>query len=138
MKFLQSGVNSIAETCEVEVAEGVTLRFRALPITWDIDVKAQLPEPPPDNEQSVDRHNRLTSLLMIVDSLEPGQIEFDAVREHYGDLEGYLNAVNKELAAAGFSAKHFQMILSALTELNGYSQAVVEEAEKDFFDLTGS
>lgn len=142
MKFLNSQVTTIADTVDVDITDGLILRFRALPITWDIDIKSQLPEPVGDEsdpayKEAVDRHNRYTSILMIIDSLEPGQIEFQAIRKSMS-LTEYIEAVNMEMAEAGFNAKHFQKILTALTSLNGYTQAVMDEVEPDFFGQTGT
>ena len=142
MKFLTADVDNIADKVTVQVTEQVSLTFHALPITWDIDVKQLLPEPVGNDDDvgclaAVDRHNRYTSMLMIIDSLEPGQIEFETPYL-LGNTEEFIKGVAQELADAGFNARHFKIILDALTKLNGYTQEVIDEVEPDFFDMTGS
>lgn len=69
---------------------------------------------------------------MIVESLEPGQIEFEARRETFPTAQGYYEALRDELTAFGFGLPHLMKILQALTRLNQISAADMEAATRDF------
>jgi hypothetical protein len=123
-----NGPTSIAQTVTVKITDDLSLIFRALPVTWSIDMQAAF-----RSKNGVDetRSNFLQSALMIIDSLAPGQIEFDADRALLSSLE-YAEAVLSELTAFGFTFRHYREILKVINEFNGYTDTAVTEAQKDF------
>jgi len=145
MKFLEKDITSIAEIVPVDLTTDFSLRIQPLAVTWHLDVAALLTEPiapdgnkdDPEYKTEEARYNTRFSLLLIIDSVVPGQIQFKASKKSL-TFEEYLDACGHELADAGFSGKQIKKLVDAILDLNGYGETVMNEVQPDFFAQTGS
>ena len=153
MKFVDDKITGWSELVEVPVMGGV-LRFRGMPLTWDLDTEKEFPPPVEpekleltDEEKKtvddhygklVDRYNRLVAVILMDDCIEPGQIEFDTIREDYDTLEQFAEARNKELAGAGCRAAEILGIADAIKSASTITDENVEQARADFLDPAGT
>lgn len=134
MKILNADIETIKETTRIKITEDLEWEFHSLPLSFDIEAEAQLPSPDPEaRTPAMERAcNRIQAVKMIVDSLEPGQVEFDAVLTDPPDYPAYYKAITQELAAIGFSLKHLKNVSDGLAALNSVSEADLGDAEEDF------
>lgn len=154
-------LSSIQRTRDVQVREDVTLRVRALSPMFADDAEREIPTPRPprtgieknakgspvfddagmtipaydfddvDYRTALQEANVLQGVKMIIDALEPGQIEFEA--EHNGaDPAAYYRAVRKEMTAFGFNVGDQLALLNAVREVSGISAEDIEAARLGF------
>ena len=132
-------IESVRETatCSIITAGGeIKLTFHALPLTYDIETLRVLPSPAEDAPIDEQReHERISAIKMILDSMEPGEMDFDAILN--GDAKAYYLAVIAELESFGLSMAHIQTMLKTVTDLNGMTDVDVEEASADFLPVEG-
>ena len=127
-------LSSIQRTRDVQVREDVTLRVRALSPMFADDAGMTIPSydfDDVDYRTALQEANVLQGVKMIIDALEPGQIEFEA--EHNGaDPAAYYRAVRKEMTAFGFNVGDQLALLNAVREVSGISAEDIEAARLGF------
>ena len=80
---------------------------------------------------------QLQTVKMIVDALDPAEVQFTATRDGQ-DPQAYYRAVRAELAAFGFSVGDLAALVRAVAEVSGIDEVAIRSARADFFEEEGS
>lgn len=72
----------------------------------------------------------LQTFKMIVDSLDPDQVQFSAKKD--ADPKAYYEACRREMDELGFGLADYQVLAKAVAELSALSSDDVKVAESDF------
>jgi hypothetical protein len=115
-------IETIIETTTVtlETVNGnIPLTFRSMPLTWDLECERELPSPDdPDDKHAVAICNRMQAVKLMLDSLEPGQIEFETKRSDHPSPAEYYEAVLAEMSSFGFSMDDIRDINVGISRLH--------------------
>ena len=88
----------------------LALTFHQLPLNYDLGALKELPAPAEDADMLAMRtHEKLSAIKLMLDSMEPGQMEFDATKD---DPVDYYGAVLDELSVFGFHQKQLEKCIS--------------------------
>lgn len=80
---------------------------------------------------------QLQTVKMVVDALDPSEIQFEASRNGQ-EPKAYYAAVRRELAAFGFSVGDLAYLVRAVAEVSGIDQEAIRAARADFFEADSS
>lgn len=158
-------VGTIHQSGEFTLRPGITLQIRALSPDYDDILADELPSPEPPRlgiekekgqpvigqdgrplirygehdpkfKKEARRIAKLGLVKMILDGLEPGQIQFDADKDPDNPAAFYSMAL-KELTAFGFSLGDLVAMAREIQELSGITDSEVKIGEADFSGAEG-
>lgn len=89
-------------------------------------------EQDPDYLREVAKVRVLQTFKMIIDALDPDEIEFEADKPSMTP-RAYYEACRKEMDAFGFSLGDYNALMQAVSDLTGVSEEDMQLAESDFF-----
>ena len=86
----------------------------------------------PEYVAAVQRVRQLQSIKLIVDALDPSEVEFTATKD--GDAAVYYEACRKEMGAFGISIGDMLDLIKAATKTSGIDPDDLKVARADFFE----
>jgi hypothetical protein len=154
-------LEAIHQTETFTLREGVVLKLRALSPDYDDLLQEELPSPTPKrlgfekergkvltdaNGKPVARYEdedpaflrasrenaKLGLVKMVLDGIEPGQLEVDATKDP-NDPAAFYRVALKEMTAFGFNLGDIINLAKRIQELSGITDEEVKVAEEDFF-----
>lgn len=84
----------------------------------------------PEHLESIRDNEALRTIALLVDCIEPGQIEFDAKREAFSSGKSYWEAISKELMEAGITTAVLDKMIEAADSMADVDQEEFEEANE--------
>ena len=137
------------------------IEIEPLPPDWDETVELRLPEPQPrilgpemdkkgrpvfhdgaailrydtaDSKyrKAKARHQKRQTILMLLDSIKPGQVEFTAPLEGV-ETKVYCDAVLAEMKEFGFSMGDLLQFVKEIGIISGLTEEDIKAAERSFF-----
>ena len=92
-----------------------------------------LDEQDPKYLADVRETQQLQTVKMIVDALDPAEVQFTISRDGI-DPKTYYQAVRQEFTAFGFSIGDLAALVRAVAEVSGIDDGAIRAARADFFD----
>ncbi len=121
-----------AETHEIEIdlkGKTIVLKFKAVPLlSYAFRLKQEVPGL---DEMDEEMQGLLQGLVLLLISLEEGQVEFEAQREDFERPEDYYLACISELETIGIRPSHFNQIQTELLKGNDKLQDTATENFSD-------
>ena len=157
---IQTSKEIVLREATEEIPE-LRIEIEPLPPDWDETVELRLPEPQPqvlgpqmdkkgrpifhdgqpvlhyntndpEYRKAKARHQKRQTILMLLDSIKPGQVEFSAPSEGV-ETKVYCDAVLAEMKEFGFSMGDLLQFVKEIGIISGLTEQDIKAAERSFF-----